>query len=470
MKHFKRILAVILVVSLFVGSFIGSFALFNNGTFSVDAKYLSRFENEENAYYLQKVDPYIIFRIDIDSSKGNLGYSLTDSHGNPVITKNERVSGNSYNILPPNQGYQAGERYTLLLADHTYFHHDDLKNAKKMVFCVERPKQETYKFTDSVIQLDNTINEIESNKINISTNGLNNGDIVLGKNAENEYVAYKVNEILDDNTVITSIPALDEIFSELEVYGEYEWDISKLVSNPELEVEIVENVKKSNFFSALMLTAYAEETPPDGAVDVSITPDSKNNAVEVKVTITLKPGQKGLFGIDKLRNQEISLTLSAKLGLMTKCNIQGITNWDVSAIITSGFSWNVDISIYKTQETEKWKKDKTLAGLFFEEYEFDNLLDYQKYIDQITKQLNEITSDEVTGELKLFDWDLPIPAVPTLVFSAEIKLFSKFEMAADINIGQETQTTYTVGMCFINSEFDTYSNTYRAGGDIQLSL
>jgi len=469
-KHLKRILAVILVVSLFVGSFVGSFALFNNGTFSIDAKYLSRFEEEENAYYLQKVDPYIIFRIDIDSSKENSGYSLIDSHGNPITAKTERVSGNSFNILPPNQGYQEGERYTLLLADNAHFHHDDLKNAKKLVFCIERPQQESYKFADSVIQLDNTITEMESDKINISTNGLKNGDIVLGKNAENEYVAYKVNEILDDNTVVTSIPALDEIFSELEVYGEYEWDISKLVSNPELEVEIVENVKNSNFFNALMITAYAEETPPDGAIDVSITPDSKDNSIEVKVKITLKPGQKGLFGIDKLRNQEVSLTLSAKLGLMTKCNIQGITNWDVSAIVTSGFSWNVDITIYKTPETEKWKKDTTLAGLFFEEYEFDNLLDYQKCIDQITKQLNEITTDEVTGEIKLFDWNLPIPAVPTLVFSAEIKLFSKFEMAADINIGQETQTTYTIGMCFINSEFDTYSNTYRSGGDIQLSL
>lgn len=469
MKYLKRILSVILVISLFISSFIGSFALFNKGTFCIDTKYLSRFE-EENAYYLQKVDPYIIFRIDIDSAEENSGYSLIDSNGNPINAKTERVSGNSFNILPPDQGYQAGERYTLLLADNAHFHNDDLKNAKKLVFCVERSQQESYKFADSVIQLDNTINEVEENKLNISTDGLKNGDIVFGTNAENEYVAYKVNEILDDSTVITSVPALDEIFSELDVYGEYEWDISDIVSNPELEIEIAENVKKSNFFNALMITAYAEETPPDRTVDVSITPDSKDNSINVKIKITLKPGKKGLFGIDELRNQEVCLTLTAKLGLMVKCNIQDITNWDVSATVTSGFSWNVDITIYKTPETEKWKKDTTLAGLFFEEYEFDSLLDYHKYIDQITERLNEITADEVTGEIKLFDWNLPIPAVPTLVFSAEIKLFSKFEMAAGINIGQETQTTYTIGMCFINSKFDTYSNTYRFGEDIQLSL
>lgn len=469
MKHLKRILSVILVVSLFVGSFLGTYALSNHGTFNFDTKDLVRFEEEEGTYYLQKVDSHIIFRIDLDLSDANTGYSLTDSSGNAINAEIEKISGNSFNILPPKSGYLAGETYTLILSENAHFHHEDLKNARKLVFCIEREKQESYKFADSVIQFNGEITEIESDKIKLSTAGLKTGNIVLGKNAQNEDIAYKINEILDDNTAVVSTPALDEIFSELEVYGEYEWNADQLVTNPDLEIEIEENVRSSNFFKALMIKAYADEPPKDGTIDVKIT-DFKTNSVGVEVKITIKPGKNGLFGKKKLRNQEVVLTLRAKISGKTKANIQDIVNWDVSDSLTSEFSWNLDITLYTTPETEKWKNDKVLSGLFFAEYEADNFLDYQKTIDEITKQLNEITVDETTGEIKLFDWNLPVPAVPTLVFNAQVKLFAEFKMAAEINVGQELQTTYTVGLCFTGLKFNPYSNIYRSDGDIEFSL
>lgn len=466
MKIFKRILSVVLVIAVFVGSFIGSFMLFNKGTHKFETEYLSIFDEEQNAYYLQKADPYIIFRIDVDSSKENSGFSLFDNDGNPIKVKTDRLLGNSFNILPPDEGYEEGGRYTLLLADNAHFHHEDLKNAKKLVFCIERPTQETYKFNDSVVEVAETIKQTEENKINLSDNTVKSGDIIFGQNSNDEYIAYKISEITEDGTATITIPAIDEIYSELDVYREYDWDVSQLVSNPELEIEIVENVKKSSFFNALMITAYAEERPRDGKFDVSITPDDENNSVEIKITITLEPGENGLFGISELRNQQVSLTLSAKLGLKTKCNIQGVTNWDISASVTTGFSWKVEISLY----TDEWKKDSDLEGLFSEDNKFANLIDYHKNVKKITDKLNQISADATGGEIKLFDWKLPIPSVPGLYFSTEIKLFAKLEMAADIVIGQDTETIYTVGLCFVNKKFDAYSNTYRSGEDVQLSL
>ncbi len=173
-----------------------------------------------------------------------------------------------------------------------------------------------------------------------------------------------------------------------------------------------------------------------------------------------------MFGIDELHNQKVSITLSAEIGLSTKCNIQEITNWDVSASVATDFSWKVDISLY----SDKWEKESDLEGLFSEKNKFANLIDYQKNVKKITEKLNSITADVTGGEIKLFDWKLPIPSVPGLYFSTEIKLFAKFNIAADITIGQSNETVYTVGICFIRGDFRTYSNTYRSSRDITLSL
>lgn len=152
--------------------------------------------------------------------------------------------------------------------------------------------------------------------------------------------------------------------------------------------------------------------------------------------------------------------------MSTKCNIQGVTNWDLSASVTTDFSWKVDISLY----TDEWKKDGDLEGLFSENNKFANLVDYHKNVKKITEKLNNLAADVTGGEIKLFDWKLPIPSVPGLYFSTEIKLFAKLDIAADVTIGQSNETVYTVGICFIKGDFEAYSNTYRSSRDVTLSL
>lgn len=466
MKHVKRIIGVILVIALFAGSYVGSFYLFSNGTYFFNTEYLSVFEEQTDCYYLQKADRDIIFRID-DDSEGESGYSLQDSEGNPVQVSIQHISQNSYDILPPEQGYTAGERYTLTLSDNAYFHNEDLKNARKLVFCIDRENVESYEFTDKVIEVDKALTLSGEDRLDISNLSVEPGDIVFGQDENDEYVVYKVTEILEDNTAAISIPALDEIYSELEVYNEYIWNVDDLVSNPDIEVEIVENVKQSSFFNALIVSAYADDKPRDGQIEVKIAPDRKDNSVEIEISILLEPGEKGLFGVKELKNQQVSITLKAKLRLTTKCNIKGITNWDLSASLSSSdFSWTVDIGLY----SDEWKNDTDLEGLFSEKNKFANLIDYHKKVRKITEKLNEISADVTGGEIKLFDWKIPVPSVPGLYFRTEIKLFAKLEIAADVVIGQENDIVYTVGICFVNNKFNAYSNIYREGKDVTLSL
>lgn len=465
MKHLKRILSIILVLAVFSGSFVGSWHLFNQGTYEFDSEDLAVFDENLSCYYLQKVDRDIIFRVRCENDTA-LSYSLVDDENTSIQTKTQKTSKGCYDILPPSDGYEAGVKYTLSLPDGVSFESEDLKDARSLVFSIDKEAVEKYEFTDAVVKVDTAIEEVIDNTLNIEDLSVNAGDIIFGQDANNEYVVYKVTEINSDGTATVTDPAIDEIYSDLEVYGEYVWDVDDIVSNPDLEIEIIENVKQSSFFSSLMLTAYAEEAPRDGKFDVKITPDNDNNSIEIEIKITLEPGENGLFGIGELRNQQVSITLSAEVGLSTKCNIQEITNWDLSASVATDFSWKVDISLY----TDEWKKDSDLEGLFSEKNKFANLVDYHKNVKKITEKLNNLAADVTGGEIKLFDWKLPIPSVPGLYFSTEIKLFVKLDVAADVTIGQSNETVYTVGICFIRGDFEAYSNTYRSSRDVTLSL
>ena len=465
MKHLKRILSIILVLATFAGSFVGSWHLFNQGTYEFDSENLAVFDENLSCYYLQKVDKDIIFRVRCENDTA-LSYSLVDDANGSVQTKSQKASKNCYDILPPSNGYEAGVRYTLSLPDGVVFDSEDLKDARSLAFSIDKEAIEKYEFTDAVVKVDAVLEDVIDNTLDVDSHNVAAGDIIFGQNENDEYVVYKVTEINSDGTATVTDPAIDEIYSDLEVYGEYVWDVDDIVSNPDLEIEIIENVKQSSFFSSLMLTAYAAEAPRDGKFDVKITPDNNNNSIEIEITITLEPGENGLFGIGELHNQQVSITLSAEVGLSTKCNIQGITNWDLSASVATDFSWKVDISLY----TDEWKKDSDLEGLFSEKNKFANLVDYHKNVKKITEKLNNLTADVTGGEIKLFDWKLPIPSVPGLYFSTEIKLFAKLDIAADVTIGQSNETVYTVGVCFIRGDFEAYSNTYRSSRDITLSL
>lgn len=465
MKHLKRILCVILVLAIFVGSFIGSWHLFRQGSYEINSENLAVFDEDLSCYYLQEVDKDIIFRVSCEKD-ASFGYSLVDADEKAVQTQTQKSSKNCYDILPPSNGYEEGKKYTLSLPDGVYFDSDDLKEARTLVFSIGKKPVERYEFTDAVVQVDSVVEEVIDNTLNVENLNINAGDIIFGQDENDNYVVYKVTDINGGTATVTD-PAIDEIYSDLEVYGEYVWDVDDIVSNPDLEIQIIENVKQSSFFDSLILTAYAADTPKDGTIDVKITPDSDNNSIEIEITITLEPGENGLFGIGELQNQQVSLTLSAEIALSTRCNIQGITDWDVSASVATDFSWKVDISLYS--ETV-WKKDSDLEGLFSEKNKFANLIDYHKNVKKITEKLNNLTADVTGGEIKLFDWKLPIPSVPGLYFSTEIKLFAKLDIAADVTIGQSNETVYTVGICFIKGDFEPYSNTYRSSRDLTLSL
>ncbi len=471
MKTLKRIIPVLFIIIFFIVSFAGSFSYFKNGTFKFDAEKLAVFDADENCYFLRDAPGDIKFRIGLPEEEGEL-YQLTDSAGSILNPKYERVSDKIYNIVPPTEGYIEGEQYSLILGEGVFFTDENLKDARSLVFTIERENVEEYKFTETVIETELEISKIEDGLIDLNGVEVQKGNILFGKDEDGRYAVYKIEEIKENGTATVTVPAVDEIYEELNVYGEYEFDINQIMDNPELDIEIVENVKKSDFFSNLVSTAYAAENYDKTKIAVSKTPDFNNNAIEIKITITLEAGKSGLFGLDELKDHSVSLTLKVKKGLRVNANIQGIKNWDVSGTIDTKTAWKVEIK----RTIDKSEKETELGDLFSDKEEYSSYDEYYRYkqyqnsVKKITDKLNQITADVNSGEIKLFDWNLPVPSVPGLYFSAEIRLFVDFSLAASVIIGQENSTVYTVGVCYINKEFKAYSNTYKSGEKVSLSL
>lgn len=472
MKRLKRIIAVLLIIVLFISSFAGSYSYFSNGTFRFDTEKLAIFSEDENCYFLREAANNIKFQIELSEKHKKVAYSLTDSSGGKLNFNVERAYGKIYNIVPPKEGYVEGEQYTLTLGEGISFTEENLKKARTLIFTIERNKAEEYKFNKNVIKTDSVITKKQNGYISFKEGKIKAGDILFGKDEEGKYVVYKILDLKNDGTALVNVPAIDEIYEDLNIYGEYEFNVKEIMDNPELDIETVENIKKSDFFSNLVMTAYAAEDYDKTKISVSKTPDFDNNSIEIKIVITLKAGKNGLFGIEQLRDHSVSLTLKVKKGLRVNANIQGIKNWDVSGTIETKTAWNVEIKREKNTDIV----DKEIGELFSDKTEYRSYNEYYRYkqyqnnIKKITNKLNEMVADANSGEIKLFDWNLPVPSVPGLHFSAEVKLFVDFSVAASAVIGQENYTVYTVGVCYINKKFNSYYNTYKSGEDVSLSL
>ncbi|MFI3251309.1 MAG: carboxypeptidase regulatory-like domain-containing protein, partial [Eubacteriales bacterium] len=337
-------------------------------------------------------------------------------------------------------------------------------------FTVEREVIEKVVYAPEVVEVHDPIYEREDNLIQIPFFEMNEGDILLGTTSEGEMAAYRVVELLEEGMAEVEIPAVDEIFDEIDIYGTYFFDPNDIVTNPDLEVEIIQNLKNSSFFEGLIQTAYAADTPNKAAIKTKIDPDLANRSVDIELIITLSPGETGLFGMEKLKNHEITLTLKTSIQLSTNVDIQKFTRWDVSGTAHSTFSWEIkfDIIVHKdegnTALDHLFPDKDTYAS--YDAYHMNK--QYQDAMKEITTQLNKLTEDISNGEIKLFDWTIPITT--GVLVEAEIFMFTEFQVTASLSLGQEIATVFTVGLRYDSNGFSPYSNKYQDFGEIALNF
>ena len=426
----------------------------------INSGYLQKFADSEDSYYLQKTAPDIEFYIESDSKEYSSLYTLKDYNGNEMPQLVKKVNGIQFKILPPSSGYEAGKQYILTLHEGASFSGSDLQDARELTFCVEKDPIEKYTYTEAVKTVkDGEISIIDDTTIAVA--GVAEGDILINDKFDS---AYKVIEVREDGTAKVAIPGLDEIFAELEVYGDYTWDVEDVVFNPELEVEMINNIRSSGFFKSLMTVAYASETPSKAAgIKVKCEPISKDNILKVEIEITLYPGQNGLFNMPSLKNHEVNITLNVLLDMNLYFNVDGPVwdlAFDMSSTLTSELSWTVGITL----ASEEFKKELNLEDVR------KNKMEYTNNVKRLTEALANWSADLSGGELKLFNWTLPVPSVPGLYFNAEVKLFAKLELAAELTLGSHSKTVTTVGLYYKKEVFRPYHDVYKTKSSPTLSL
>lgn len=449
----------LLCFAIFGSSFSLGNWLFKEKTTNFEAACLAKYADTDYEYFLQKASKNISFYI--SHEKNNYAYDgmyeLCDFEDEKMSPRLKKTNSSQFEILPPEGGYQEGKRYTLILKGSAMFSGDELKNATRLVFQIEKGSVATYRYNDDVIELDNQKLEVENEILKNIDTKYAVGDILLEKKG-NEYAAYKITEIISSelgNNAKVEIPAVDEIFEELELYGEYHISKQDITANPELEVEILENVKNSGFFDSLMMAAYAADEKKDAPVDISLT--FKDKSVDIVIKFTIKAGEKGLFGIPALKGHQVEITLTDTIETTITPNIDGVRNIDVSQKTHSTFKFEINITTQKNLSNDGEVYDRSINKIFAPE-NFKDVIAYKEYVKTITDTLAEISSDKSQGEIKLFDWEIPIPVIPCLIFGVEVNLKLTFGVAGQLNLGKDFKFTSISGITFENNKFSCYSD------------
>lgn len=455
----KKIFLSVTGIGLLIAAALFFILNFNNqNTLEINPDNLSIFEEDDSAYYLKKAPEDLSFEVYSDNATDELDYTLVDEAGNEVETRVRQKDDHTYEIRAPKSGYDQGDRYRLELGEEVLFANEELHGADSLVFAVDREEMEHYAFTDQVVEMNQEIVQVAPDLIEVDSFDffeLEDDAILFGQNEEDEYVIYKISEIIDEDTAQVTMPALDEIYSELEVYGEYAFDFSDIIINPEIEAQLVENFKNTSFFSNLVTTAYAEEKDY-GNIEVTLeyTPNPQKNSIEIELVVTLKAGEDGLFGKERLKHHEVTITLKSEFGTSAHIDIDNVRNWDVAASRSDSFYWEVDISY----EPPVIDETTSLSDLFNQDKEED--------VKEIVRLLNEMTSDEVKNEILLFEQGVPISGIPGLIVSLEVNISLYFEIQANLNFNNDYSTMTTVGLMYRDSTFKPYykSEYYTSGG------
>ena len=455
MKKKIIIVATILVLVVTAASLL--FMKKSNDGFVLEPSNIFVDQNDESLYYISGADADIRFII----KNATLGaVEILDSQGTQVNVK-EKIADNAVIVSSPEQGYMPGEEYSITLPAGASFASDALKNAEKVIFSIGREKVEEYAFSDSVVQEADVI-EFDSNGDVLVKDDYAIGDIIFGQSKDGEYHALKIAELKGGSASYT-IPALDEVYSELNVYGQYGWDIDYISNNPDIAMQIAEDFKNTELYNGLILAASAVEFENgigDG-LKVEIEPDEDDNSITITIKLSFKPNSNNkYFSLEQMKNSRITVTLSEKIGFTTKCDIKGTDDWDVKAIVHSKSSVQIDF-VYKNEviDFEKGfaKKDTDVAGI-------------ANQINSVIEKLETAIVDNVNGEVSLTEVKINVPNVPGLYFSTEVKLFAKVNIIAKATLKTGAEYYYTQGLRFKDNKFSTYHNFEKNEEGLDLTV
>lgn len=340
--------------------------------------YLVQYDNGD--YYLMKVNEDIKF--EVSSEEETVKYKIVDEN-DKKIESNVTKDNKNY-VISANKNYEAGKTYKITL-ENAIFTDEKLKDIKTLYFTIVRPNSNTQVLNDNVIKVNSNvitkINEDDNYYTITSSKEFKNDDILYYQNKD-QVIAFKVSDIKKekDNYIIkTNAPTLEELFKELDIYGEFNLKLDNFVSNEELkdyiEVAIVEN----GLLDSIIPSVNAEDIFD---VDVNY---QKDGSAKVLVSINLNHGNKSVFK-NTLENHDMKLDIELIVRLKAHADIT-LFHHDIGASLDIDI--NTDFNINPI-ENEEYKFN------FDENINDDLNIQVGLFKDALTNAKNDTSKDDIT--------------------------------------------------------------------------
>lgn len=474
MRNRKNLINSIIVAILVIACAIGGFIYYRsskNNNFIIGEtlnvvdplEYLSKGENGE--YYLTKANADIKFKVTTEDEE--LRYKVIDEDKKEIETI--ATKKDNYYEIASVQNYEAGKTYIITL-ENGKFTDEKLVDVKKLTYTIVRPNANTQVLNHDVKKVDNnTIIDIEENADNyilISKKEYQKGDIIYYKN-DTDIKAFKVDSIAKDNDnykIVTTTPQLEDIYKELDIYGEFTLNITDFIPNKELEeyvkVAVVESNILDDLFDSLGTTVYASS---EELIQVKLQP-REDSSVKAVITITLVGNDNPFINLKDMKNHQIKFEMEMVLKLKSFNEINFFKT-DVGA--------NIDLEIIKTLSI----KPKEEYWADFNKQEEKNNMDN---LEQAKDILNGLKEDIAKEEQNLGNIYVPTP-IAGITINFGIDLVEEFKIAFELN-SSETATIHTTfgykdGVKEVNQVgfyWDLYtnvtSNDFKAIGKAQVKL
>ena len=382
---------------------------------------------EDGTYYIFGSPNNQTFEVE---TKDNFTYKIVDEENNEVKVSTTKKD-NKVVINAPEKLYEEGKTYTLTITNGT-FTEEDLKEATTVSFSIVRKSKQTSELNENVKSVSsetNIVSETDDKITLTSETEYKTGDIILIDNQK----AYKV-EKAENGTYQLTIPAISEVFDEIDYYGSAYLNLSEFEENEEIEEYLI---------------AYAEENLIDkiipkvnaaSKISVDCEWSKKREALVATIHIETNPGDK-VFKKSFLEHHKLSFDYEVELKVKFDYDIH-------DDYIDVNFTLQITNTPSFTLETQSETLDKIKDGL--KAYTAgENALallksDY-KAVEKDTKKLKQTVGT------------VPIPT-PLWFFTAELDfgLIMEFDVKANMNATLTNTNKITIG---VNSEKGVYGKT-----------
>ena len=262
--------------------------------------------------------PARAIRIEDTGDTENTG--ATDGAGDIGDTGTIGGSGNNFEIVA-DENYRAGESYTIVL-ENAMFADERLTAAHMLDFTTVRENADTRVLHGGVRRVNReiivSIEENADDFVLTSTGEFQQGDILYYEDGI-DIRAFKVDTVAraGESFIINTVtPSLDEVFEELDIYGEFPLRITDFATDEELEAYIIAALTRDGILDAVIPSAYAAGKP----IGFSVA-EQRDGSVAITVKLQLAGQEDALLSARMMKDYAVTLNLKITIKLTAHCDI-----------------------------------------------------------------------------------------------------------------------------------------------------